>query len=179
MSAIVACHGRRPLLFPALGMLAAALAAVVPLDAAFALDQALQGTVREPVTVHLDQAQLLNLPERTATLVIGNPLIADAVVQGTVLVITGKSYGLTNIVVLDRGGATLGEFPIQVVGPSENVVVVYRGIERESYSCAIKCERRITLGDSAVYFNQSLTAFSSYASQSAGGAGAVGGEQKK
>ena len=173
MSAIVACRGRRPLLFPVIGLLAAVLAVAMPLNAAFAVDQ--EGTLREPVTVHLDQAQLLNLPERTATLVIGNPLIADAVVQGTVLVVTGKSYGLTNIVVLDRGGATLGEFPIQVVGPSENVVVVYRGIERESYSCAIKCERRITLGDSAPYFTQSLTAFTSYAAQSAG----TSGEPKK
>ncbi len=55
-------------------------------------------TIREPVTVHLDQAKLLKLPERTATLVIGNPLIADAAVQpGGVLVITGKSYGMTNL----------------------------------------------------------------------------------
>jgi Flp pilus assembly secretin CpaC len=152
-----------------------ALTTAVPLEAAFAIDQ-VQGTLREPVVVHLDQAQLLNLPERTATLVIGNPLIADAVVQGTVLVVTGKSYGLTNIVVLDRGGASLGEFPIQVVGPSENVVVVYRGVERESYSCAVKCERRITLGDSTAYFTQSLTAFTAYSAQSSG---AAGGETKK
>jgi hypothetical protein len=173
MSAIVACRGRRPLLFPAFWLLAAVVTAVVPLDAALSLDRAPQNT-REPVTVHLDQAQLMKLPERTATLVIGNPLIADAVVQGTVLVITGKSYGLTNVVALDRGGATLGEFPVQVVGPSENVVVVYRGVERESYSCAMNCERRITLGDSPTYFTQSLSAFSAYSAQSASG-----GEQKK
>jgi Flp pilus assembly secretin CpaC len=176
MSAIVACRGRWPSLFPALGLLAVTLAAVVPLNAALALDLESRST-REPVTVHLDQAQLLKLPERTTTLVIGNPLIADAVVQGTVLVITGKSYGLTNIVALDRGGATLGEFPVQVVGPSENVVVVYRGVERESYSCAINCERRITLGDSQAYFTQALTTFSAYSAQSASG-GEKSGEKK-
>ena len=173
MSAIIACRGRRPLLFPALGLLAAAFAAVAPFNAALAVDRESQ-SIREPLTVHLDQAHLMKLPERTATLVIGNPLIADAVVQGTVLVITGKSYGLTNVVALDRGGATLGEFSVQVVGPSENVVVVYRGVERESYSCAVNCERRITLGDSPTYFTQSLTAFSAYSAQSASG-----GEQKK
>ena len=173
MLAIVGRHGRRPSLFPAVGLLAALIAAVAPLDAAHAIDRDSQNA-REPVTVHLDQAQLIKLPERTATLVIGNPLIADAVVQGTVLVITGKSYGLTNVVALDRVGATLGEFPVQVVGPSERVVVVYRGVERESYSCAMNCERRITLGDSPTYFTQSLTAFSAYSAQSASG-----GEQKK
>ena len=166
MLALVARHGRRPSLLPALGLLAGLIAAVAPLDAALAIDR---DNAREPVTVHLDQAQLIKLPERTATLVVGNPLIADAVVQGAVLVITGKSYGLTNVVALDRGGATLGEFAVQVVGPSDKVVVVYRGVERESYSCAMNCERRITLGDSPAYFTQSLTAFSAYSAQSASG----------
>ncbi len=36
------------------------------------------------------------------------------------------------------------------------MVVVYRGIERESYSCMPKCERRITLGDSVTSFNATL-----------------------
>jgi len=174
MTATLHCRGRRPSLLPAIGCLAAALAAVVPTKAAHAIDQVVRDASQEPVTVHLDQAQLLKLPERTATIVIGNPLIADAVVQGSVLVVTGKSYGLTNLVVLDRSGATLGAYPIQVVGPSENVVVVYRGVERESYSCAMNCERRITLGDSAAYFTQTLSTFSAYSAQSASG-----GEQKK
>ena len=153
MTAFVACRGPRPLLFPPGGCLAVALAAVVPPSAALAADPVPSSTVREPVTVRLDQARLLKLPERTATLVIGNPLIADAAVQpGGVVVITAKSYGMTNLVALDRTGATLIEYPIQVVGPSDPMVVVYRGIERESYSCAPKCERRITLGDSAAFF---------------------------
>ena len=104
-----------------------------PVNGALAADPVSETTVREPVTVHLDQAKLLKLPERTATLVVGNPLIADAVVQpGGIVVITAKSYGMTNLVVLDRTGTTLSEYPIQVVGPSDAVVVVYRGIERET-----------------------------------------------
>ena len=63
------------------------------------------------------------------------------------MVITAKSYGVTNLVALDRTGATLMEQSIQVVGPSDPVVVVYRGVDRETYSCAPNCERRITLGD--------------------------------
>jgi len=43
-----------------------------------------------------------------------------------------------------------------VVGPVDSVVL-YRGIERESYSCLPTCERRIVLGDSANYFNANLT----------------------
>src|SRR5207253_5465524 len=100
-------------------------------------------------TVNLDQARLVKLPERTATLVVGNPLIADAAVQpGGIVVLTAKSYGMTNMVALDRSGATLVEYPIQVVGPSDAIVVVFRGTERESYRCVPDCARRITLGES-------------------------------
>jgi putative type II/III system pilus formation protein len=94
--------------------------------------------------------------------VVGNPLIADAALQpGGLMVLTGKGYGLTNFIVLDRSGAVLMEKSIEVQGPRERVVVVYRGIERETYSCAPNCERRITLGDSPAYFtiavNQTVT----------------------
>ena len=46
---------------------------------------------------------------------------------------------------------------VQVLGASgDDLVVVYKGIERETYSCAPDCERRITLGDSQGYFNTTL-----------------------
>src|SRR5262245_46150533 len=62
------------------------------------------------ITVHLDRAKILKLPDETATLVVGNPLIADVTVQqGGIVVITGKSYGITNLVALDRSGTTLME----------------------------------------------------------------------
>jgi hypothetical protein len=113
----------------------------------------------ETVTVSLDQAMVMKLPDKVATIVIGNPLIADATLQtGGMLVVTGKGYGGTNLVALDRDGRVLMDKYVQVLGPSgDNLVVVYKGIERESYSCAPECERRITLGDSTPYFSSTLT----------------------
>jgi hypothetical protein len=163
MTAFVACRGRRPLLFPVLGSLAVALAAVTAPKTALAAGPVPESTMSEPVTVRLDQAKLFKLPERTTTLVIGNPLIADASVQpGGVVVITAKSYGMTNLVALDRTGITLSEYPIQVIGPGDAIVVMYRGIERESYSCAPVCQRRITLGDSAPIFGANLNAVGTF-----------------
>ena len=108
------------------------------------------------VTISIDQAQIMRLPEGVTTLVIGNPLIADiSIHSGGMAVLTGKGYGVTNIVALDRAGAVLEQKTIQVQGARDSVVV-YRGIERESYSCAPKCERRITLGDSNAYFAGTL-----------------------
>ena len=99
-------------------------------------------------------------------------LIADISVQpGGVLVVTGKSHGVTNLIALDRAGALLMEHPIAVQGPRDNVVVVYRGIERESYSCADKCERRITLGDTPNYFTQTMTQYSNINTQAQVGSG--------
>jgi hypothetical protein len=40
--------------------------------------------------------------------------------------------------------------------------VVFRGIERESYSCAPDCERRITLGDSVGFFGANLNAVGTF-----------------
>jgi hypothetical protein len=73
-------------------------------------------------------------------------------------VVTGKGYGATNLLALDRGGHVLLEKTIEVTGPgTKDLVVVYKGVERESYSCAPTCQRRITLGDSPAYFNATLT----------------------
>src|ERR1700753_1975256 len=133
MTALPVGRGLRPLMFAVSGCLAVMLATIAGLAPSLAEPA---GKLREAVTVHLDQAALLPVPSGTATLVIGNPLIADAAVQGGTMVVTAKSYGTTNLVALDRAGATVAEYPLQVVGPIGNLVVVYRGIERETYSCS-------------------------------------------
>jgi Pilus formation protein N terminal region len=113
----------------------------------------------QTLPVNLDQAEIMQLPDRVATIVIGNPLIADATLQsGGILVVTGKGYGSTNLMALDRAGRVLLSRTVQVLpAGTEDVVTVYKGVERESYSCAPYCQRRITLGDSPAYFNANLT----------------------
>lgn len=105
----------------------------------------------DPIIVQLDQATIMQLPDRAATVVVGNPLIADLTVQehgaAKVGVVTGKGYGATNFIVLDRGGVVLLEKTVEVTGPSDKIVVVYRGVTHQTYSCTPDCARRITLGD--------------------------------
>jgi Pilus formation protein N terminal region len=106
------------------------------------------------IGVVLDHARLVRLPERVATIVVGNPLIADAAVQtGGLMVITGKGYGVTNVIALDRSGAVLMEKTIEVVGPREELMVVYRGTARETYTCSPICEPRIMPGDGEKHFD--------------------------
>ncbi len=112
----------------------------------------------DTVIVNLDQARLLKLPGRVTTIVIGNPLIADATLQsGGILVVTGKGYGATNLLALDRDGRVVMSKLVQVLGPaSEDLGVVYKGEERESYSCTPECQPRITLGDGKAFFGETI-----------------------
>ena len=154
-----AMFGRRRQLF---GVLAWALLTALISSAARA----------DTLNVNVDQARLLKLPDRVNTIVIGNPLIADATLQkGGILVVTGKGYGATNLLALDRNGRVIMRKDVRVLGPSgRDLVVVYKGIERETYSCAPVCEPRITLGDATAYFNGTLGQTGARNGQAQGGA---------
>ncbi len=118
-----------------------------------ALSLAQPASALEQLNIALDQATIMKLPAGVSTVVVGNPLIADVTIQaGGLVVVTGKGYGSTNLIALDRAGAVLMEREVQVRGAGDSTVFVYRGVERESYSCMPNCERRITLGDSPNYF---------------------------
>jgi hypothetical protein len=168
MTAFAFRRGRWPGLFLALAF------AVLAAPAAFAADPVpVSSATGETMVVHLDQAKTMKLPDRTATLIVGNPLIADAVVQPSgIVVITAKSYGATNLIAVDRSGATLFNRQIQVVGPTDKVVFVHRGIDRETYSCVPNCERRIMLGDTPNYFTANLGQLGTFSAQAQGTGGA-------
>jgi hypothetical protein len=108
-----------------------------------------------PVTVMIDHAKVVKLPEKTQTVIVGNPIIADVTVQRNgILVVTGKSYGVTNLIALDAAGQLLTESLISVQAPNESLVTVQRGLERESYSCTPNCQPSLLLGDANKYFSE-------------------------
>jgi hypothetical protein len=109
------------------------------------------------LTVLLDQAIITKLPAHVSTIVIGNPLIADVTVQpGGLVVVTGKAYGMTNLIALDRAGAVLTERNIEVRAPLDRILIVYRGVNRESYECTPDCQPTAVLGDGTAFFNETL-----------------------
>jgi hypothetical protein len=125
----------------------------------------------DTVAVNVDQAQLLRLPGRVATIIIGNPLIADVTLQpGGLVVVTGKGYGATNFIATDRSGQVLMDRMIQVEGPAEQLVTVYRGVDRETYSCMPICQRRVTLGDGETFFKAAIDQVGTLSSQAASSA---------
>jgi len=126
------------------------------------------------IAVNVDQARLVKLPARVATIVVGNPLIADVALQaGGVIVVTGKGYGATNFIAMDRTGEVLVDRLIQVEGPTDQLITVYRGVDRESYSCMPICQRRITLGDGDNFFNSTMNQAGNLNSQASTNAAAA------
>jgi Flp pilus assembly secretin CpaC len=133
---------------------AVAVKAVIP-RAAEEREAAPANAGRETVAVMIDHAKVVRLPERTQTVIVGNPMIADITVQRNgIVVVTGKSYGVTNVIALDGAGALLAESFISVQAPTDSVVIVQRGLERESYSCTPNCQPSILLGDANKYFSE-------------------------
>jgi Pilus formation protein N terminal region len=129
----------------------------------------------DAISVSVDQAKLVKLPSRVSTIVVGNPMIADVTLQnGGIVVVTGKGYGATNFIAMDRGGEVLVDRLIQVEGPTDQLVTVYRGVERETYSCMPLCQRRVTLGDGDNYFNSVIGQSGSLSNQASGSASSSG-----
>ena len=125
------------------------------------------------IAANVDQAKLIRIPDRVATIIVGNPLIADITLQtGGILVVTGKGYGATNFVAMDRAGEVLVDRVILVEGPADPIVTVYRGVERESYSCMPICQPRVTLGDSERFFKAAIDQAGALSGQAAGAAAA-------
>jgi hypothetical protein len=73
---------------------------------------------------------------------------------------------------MDRAGEILVDRVIQVEGPTDQLVTIYRGIDRESYSCMPICQRRATLGDGDAYFKSVMDQAGTLSGQASGAASA-------
>ena len=107
-----------------------------------------QSKSTKPIHVTLNQITLIKLKEKISDALVGNPAIADITIQtGKSFIITGKSYGRTNIILLNGKGETIFNKSITVDDQNENVVRIHRGIARVSYTCSPNCQPTPTLGD--------------------------------
>lgn len=93
------------------------------------------------IEVTLNQAKIVKLSRPADTIVVGNPAIADASVQdASTIVLTGKGFGITNLVVLDQEGSPIVDAQITVVRQAASSVRIYRRAEVQTMSCTPYCE---------------------------------------
>ncbi len=92
------------------------------------------------VDVQVNMARILRLPSAASTVVIGNPAIADATIQDPeTIVLTGKTFGHTNLIALDAVGNPIADLQIEVVAQQSNLVLIYNGTRRNTVSCTPEC----------------------------------------
>ncbi len=127
----------------------------------------LQASADDTIVVTADQARIVKIPAGAQTLVIGNPIIADVTLQNGVMIVTGKGFGETNFIALDSVGNPVAESTIRVIGAT-NALVVQRGMEQQSYTCAPRCQPTVKLGDDPEYMNKVANEFQAHSSQAAG-----------
>ncbi len=105
------------------------------------------------VSVIVDRAKVFHIEGEAGTIIIGNPSIADVVINDpTTLIITGKSYGTTNLVILDDQGQPIIDEVIVVQPPEGGMVTVHRSGNRYSYNCSPTCQPTLSMGDHEEFF---------------------------
>ena len=143
---------------------------VLALTALIALPVAAKADTTEPISVKVNMARILRISAPAATVIIGNPGVADVTIQDPqTLVLTGKSYGQTNLIVLDSSGNPVADTMVSVVQASaSDTITVYMGSARTTLSCSPICQPTVTLGDDAAFSNNAVASSTLLAGMAAG-----------
>ncbi|THK36261.1 pilus assembly protein PilQ [Ensifer sp. MPMI2T] len=92
--------------------------------------------------VYMDHARVLKLDRPVSKVIIGNSEVADATVADSkTIVLTGRNFGTTNLVILDQDGNAIVDERILVSIDEGNTVRVYKQTSRTVLSCTPNCER--------------------------------------
>jgi hypothetical protein len=84
----------------------------------------------------VDFAVVMQIDGDIGSIVLGNAAIADAMVaDGKMIVLTGNTVGMTNMIVLDANNQILAQFTLKVSGRKPGTVTVRRALEIQSYGC--------------------------------------------
>ena len=126
---------------------------ILPLFAAVALlaVPAAAAAQTRPLSIDIDQSSRIQLRAPAGSVIVGNPNIADVtVVDANTLFITGKGYGVTEIVAVDALGRTVYQSQVVVTAGDTGRVRVWRGAQPTEMACASTCSPSIRSDAGAV-----------------------------
>jgi Flp pilus assembly secretin CpaC len=119
-------------------MLGTTLGSQVMASHALAADRA-----DDMLKVYMNQARVLKLDRPVSKVIIGNAEIADATVADPkTIVLTGRAYGTTNLVLLDADGNAIADERVIVSIDEGNSVRVFKQTQRTVLSCTPMCEQQ-------------------------------------
>ncbi|MEG0817942.1 hypothetical protein D3C87_1253820 [compost metagenome] len=106
---------------------------------AFGLAASAQAQSR-PLNVEIDHATRVQLRGPAGSVIVANPRIADVtVVDANTLFITGKGYGVTEVIAVDALGRPLFQSQVVVSAGSNGSVRVWRGGQATEMACGSSC----------------------------------------
>ena len=105
----------------------------------------------ESTVIHLNQSRRVVLRGTAANIIVGDPSVADVtVIDSHSVILQGKGYGSTDVLVMDRAGRTLLDDHVMVSAPGNRIVVtIHRGINvapgvEFSCTCSPRCQSLMT-----------------------------------
>ena len=105
------------------------------------------------ITVEAGKAKAIKLTTNADSVIIGNPNIADvAVHDDTLLFVTGKSYGTTNLMIFDVNGNTIHSSDVIVTANTATWVSVKRAGTNFTYDCSPGCRPTLSPGDDSNHY---------------------------
>jgi Flp pilus assembly secretin CpaC len=103
----------------------------------------------EPLRVYMNSARILKLDRPVSKVIVGNSEVADATVaDAKTIVLTGRAFGTTNLVLLDADGNAIVDERILVSIDESSTVRVFKSTTRTVLSCTPNCEEHAETGAS-------------------------------
>ncbi len=131
---------------------------------------ALAGQAAAAVVVPIDQTMRVSFSGAAETVFIGNPSVADAViVDSHSLMLTGRGYGVTNLLVVDHAGRTIFNQEVMVSAHDAGRVTVQHGASILNYTCTPRCERTPMPGEGSDTFGAYAGPYDTYAGRARSG----------
>lgn len=105
------------------------------------------------LSMYPQETRTVRVGQELSALTVGDPIVADVLLQGRTIVISARNVGRTSFTALDTDGRPVLKYEITVSGRSgDGQVRLYRGAERYSYECAPFCEPVPMPGDNTDYY---------------------------
>ena len=120
----------------------------------FAAIAAAQTATAQQFTVEAHKTKQLKLRGQAATIVIGDPRVADIAVHDENLIfVTGRTFGTTNLLIYNADGKSIFNGDVVVTTNSSNFLSINRAGETNSYDCTPRCRSIVSIGDDQAYFD--------------------------
>ncbi len=101
----------------------------------------------QPIEVFMDHARILRLNHPIKRVIVGNSNIADVTIaDDKTIVLTGKAFGTTNLVVLGKDDSAIVDKDVLVSADEDHTVRVFRQTNRTVLSCGPSCEVKPQVG---------------------------------